>query len=54
MTNEEISREMGVGLRSVKVYLSEIFSKLGVGSRIEVITSCLQNGILSLEDLAQR
>jgi DNA-binding NarL/FixJ family response regulator len=36
MTNEEISREMGVG------------------SRIEVITSCLQNGILSLDDISQR
>jgi DNA-binding NarL/FixJ family response regulator len=54
LTNEEISREMGVGLRSVKLYLSEIFSKLGVGSRVEVITSCLQNGLLSLEDISQR
>jgi DNA-binding NarL/FixJ family response regulator len=54
MTNEEISREMGVSLRTVKGYLSDIFSKLGVGSRIEVITSCLHAGILSLDDISQR
>jgi DNA-binding NarL/FixJ family response regulator len=54
MTNEEISREIGVSLRAVKGYLSDIFSKLGVSSRVEVITSCLHTGILSLDDISQR
>jgi DNA-binding NarL/FixJ family response regulator len=53
MTNEEISREINVSVRAVKGYLSEIFAKLGVSSRIEVITSCLHAGILSLEDISQ-
>ncbi len=54
MTNKEISKEIGVSLRVVKGYLSDIFSKLGVGSRVEVITSCLHAGILSLDDISRR
>jgi two-component system response regulator DegU len=52
MTNEEISREMGVSPRTVKGHLSDIFSKLGVSSRIEAITACLHTGILSLDDIS--
>ena len=52
MTNEEISLKMGLSLRAVKGYLSDIFSKLGVDSRIGVITSCLNAGILSLDDIS--
>jgi DNA-binding NarL/FixJ family response regulator len=52
MTNEEISQEMGVSLRAVKGHLSDIFSKLGVSSRVEAITACLRTGMLSLDDIS--
>jgi DNA-binding NarL/FixJ family response regulator len=53
LTNEEISQEMGVSLRAVKSHLSDIFSKLGVSSRMEAITACLRTGRLSLDDISQ-
>jgi DNA-binding NarL/FixJ family response regulator len=53
MTNEEISSQMGLSLRSVKGCLSDIFSKLGVNSRVEVIISCLNTGILSLDEISR-
>jgi NarL family two-component system response regulator LiaR len=54
LTNKEISREMGVSLRVVKRYVSDIFTKLGVNSRVEVVTSCLNAGILNLDDISPK
>lgn len=51
MTNEEIAKKLSVSLRAVKNRLSDIFSKLGVNSRTEAITTCLLNGVLSIEDI---
>jgi NarL family two-component system response regulator LiaR len=52
-TNEEISAVLHMSVRSVKACLSDIFAKLGVGSRVEAITTCLHAGIFSLEDIFQ-
>ncbi len=51
-SNNEIAEALFVSPRTVKGYLSDIFSKLGVSSRMEAITACLRDGILSLDDLS--
>jgi DNA-binding NarL/FixJ family response regulator len=52
-SNSEIAEELFVSPRTVKGYLSDVFSKLGVNSRMEAITVCLREGILSLDDLSR-
>lgn len=54
MSNSEIASTLFVSLRTVKGHLSDTFSKLGVRSRTEAITTCLSNGILTLDDLSPR
>ncbi len=50
MSNSEMAEALYISPRTVKGCLGDIFSKLGVGSRIEAITTCLRAGILSLDD----
>jgi DNA-binding NarL/FixJ family response regulator len=52
MSNTEIAKVLFVSPRTVKGHVSDIFSKLGVSSRVEAITTCLREGILSLNDLS--
>ncbi len=52
MNNSEMAEALYISPRTVKGHLSDIFSKLGVGSRTEAITTCLRAGILSLDDLS--
>lgn len=51
MTNKDIASTLGLNLRTVKGHLTNIFSKLRVGSRTEAIITSLRAGFLSLEDL---
>jgi NarL family two-component system response regulator LiaR len=50
-TNEEISEMLQISVRAVKACLSDIFSKLGVSSRVEAITTCLHAGVFTLDDI---
>lgn len=52
MSNSEMAENLYISVRTVKGHLAEIFSKLGVGSRTEAITTCLRAGVLSLDDLS--
>ncbi len=52
MTNREIARALTISVRTVQVHLSNIFSKLGVGSRTEAVLHALRKGWLSLEETA--
>lgn len=52
MTNREIADELTVSVRTVQSHLSNIFSKLGVGSRMEAVLSAVREGRLALEDLS--
>lgn len=51
MSNQEIADELVLSIRTVQSHLSNIFSKLGVGSRIEAVLQGLRKGWLSLEDM---
>lgn len=51
LPNKEIASTLGIGLRTVKGHLADIFSKLRVGSRTEAIVTGLRMGILTMEDL---
>ncbi len=51
MPNRDIAATLGLSVRTVKGYLTDIFSKLGVGSRTEAVAFCLQKGIISTDDI---
>ena len=51
MSNKDIAMALGLSLRTVKGYLANIFSKLGVASRTEVVISSLQTGFLTIDDI---
>jgi len=46
MTNQEIAAGLSISGRAVQVHLSNIFGKLGVGSRTEAVLYALQKGWL--------
>jgi two-component system, NarL family, response regulator LiaR len=50
-SNKDIASKLGLSLRTVKGYLSDIFSKLMVTSRTEAIIVSLRKGIIDLKDL---
>jgi DNA-binding NarL/FixJ family response regulator len=50
MTNREIARHLVISVRTVQVHLSNVFGKLGVGSRTEAVLYALREGWLTLQD----
>jgi len=50
MTNKDIAHHLTLSTRTVHTHLSNIFSKMQVGSRTEAILFALKEGRLSLED----
>jgi NarL family two-component system response regulator LiaR len=50
MSNMEIAQELVLSVRTVQGHLSNIFSKLQVGSRTEAVLHALRKGWLTLED----
>lgn len=49
--NKDIAIQLNLSLRTVKGYMVEVFSKLGVASRTEAVITGLRAGLLSLNDL---
>jgi len=49
--NKDIARELTMSVRTVQAHLSNIFNKLGVGSRTEAVVYCLKKGWLRPEEL---
>jgi DNA-binding NarL/FixJ family response regulator len=54
MTNNEIATRLFASLRTIQAHLTQIFNKLGVGSRTEAVVAGLRAGILNIEDLDER
>jgi len=51
LSNAAIADRLSVSLRTVQAHLTQIFNKLGVGSRTEAVIAGLRRGLLTLEDL---
>ncbi len=49
MTNHDIAAQLGIGIRTVRHHLTNIFSKMGVGSRTEAVFKALEHGWVSFE-----
>jgi DNA-binding NarL/FixJ family response regulator len=54
MSNARIAEHLYVSVRTVQAHLTQIFNKLGVGSRTEAVIIGLKHGILNLDDLDER
>ena len=50
MSNREMALELSISVRTVQTHLSNIFAKMGVGSRIEAVIRALREGWFSLEE----
>jgi NarL family two-component system response regulator LiaR len=50
ISNKDIAKELVLSVRTVQAHLSNIFNKLGVGSRTEAVLYALRRGWLSLEE----
>ena len=50
-SNKDIARILDINLRTVKGYLTEIFSKLQVSSRTEAVITGLRAGFISFDDI---
>jgi len=50
MSNHEIALQLSISVRTVQTHLSNIFGKMGVGSRIEAVIYGLRQGWFTLED----
>jgi NarL family two-component system response regulator LiaR len=51
MTNMEIANDLDLSVRTIQGHLSNIFSKMQVGSRTEAVIQGLQRGWFTLEDI---
>ncbi len=51
MSNALIAGKLYLSVRTVQSHLTQIFNKLGVGSRTEAVIAGLRHGILNLDDL---
>jgi DNA-binding NarL/FixJ family response regulator len=50
MSNREIAQKLIISVRTVQTHLTNIFNKMGVGSRTEAVVHALRRGWITLED----
>ena len=52
MSNKDVADTLFLSLRTVKAHLTNIFNKLGCGSRIDAIIKGLREGYITLDDIS--
>jgi DNA-binding NarL/FixJ family response regulator len=50
MSNREIAQKLVISVRTVQTHLTNIFNKMGVGSRTEAVVVALRKGWITLEE----
>jgi DNA-binding NarL/FixJ family response regulator len=50
MNNNDIAQHLNLSIRTVQAHLSNVFSKMQVGSRTEAVVQALQKGWITIED----
>ena len=50
MSNREIAQQLTISVRTVQTHLTNIFNKMGVGSRTEAVVHALRKNWITLED----
>ena len=53
MSNKDIANALFLSLRTVKAHLTNIFNKMGCGSRTDAIIKGLREGYITLDDVSQ-
>ena len=51
MSNKDIAKQLFLTVRTVKAHFTNIFNKMGVGSRTEAIVKGLKEGYITLDDV---
>jgi len=50
LSNRDIALQLGISVRTAQTHLSNVFNKMGVGSRTEAVMYALRQGLITLED----
>ena len=50
MSNKEIADKLYLSVRTIKAHLTNIFNKMGVGSRIDAIIKGLKEGLITIDE----
>ena len=53
MSNKDIANALFLSVRTVKAHLTNIFNKMGVGSRTDAIVKGLREGYITLDDISE-
>jgi DNA-binding NarL/FixJ family response regulator len=53
MSNKDIADTLFLSLRTVKAHLTNIFNKMGCGSRTDAIIKGLREGYITINDMSQ-
>jgi two-component system, NarL family, response regulator LiaR len=54
MSNKEISNALSISVHTIESHFGNIFSKLGVYSRLEAVMEALRRGWFTLGDISQK
>jgi DNA-binding NarL/FixJ family response regulator len=49
LSNKEIASRLGLVVGTIKIYVANIFSKLGVSDRTQALVTAVKRGIINIE-----